>query len=346
VIPALNMADYISQRALHWKINFIGRKNSFEERLISDRYSFWGLDISKSSDVKSIKYLLSIKDSLRILETIKPDLLIVFGSYITVPVLISAILKRYSFWLHEQNVLPGKVTRMFYRFSTGVAVSFAETMHYFNDLSRVYLTGNFIRTELLTMDKASCKKELGFGVNRKLLLVTGGSQGAMKINKELKKIVPSLLDQGWQILHQIGERNYANYIREIPLEEWVKAGYNPVPFIKNMEIAICASDLAISRAGATTIAQFLTAGLPAIYIPYPYAKDDHQKYNAEVIVKAGGGELIFEEDLNADILFRKIIQWSDAKILERASAICKSIAITDGRENFWNLILKTLEGRN
>ncbi|WP_214290363.1 glycosyltransferase, partial [Escherichia coli] len=84
------------------------------------------------------------------------------------------------------------------------------------------------------MDKASCKKELGFEVNRKLLLVTGGSQGAMKINKELKKIVPSLLDQGWQILHQIGERNYANYIREIPLEEWVKAGYNPVPFIKNM----------------------------------------------------------------------------------------------------------------
>lgn len=346
VIPALNMADYISQRAPHWKISFIGRNNSFEERLISGKYPFFGLNIAKSSDIRSLKYFICFRDSLRLLESINPDLLIVFGSYIAVPVIVSAILKKYSFWLHEQNVLPGRVTRTFYNFSVGVAVSFSQTKKFFKNSKKVYLTGNFIKTELLTMDKVSCKKELGFDESRKLLLVTGGSQGAMRINNELRKIIPSLLDQGWQILHQIGEKNYVNYIKEIPINDWVKIGYNPVPFIKNMEVAICAADLAISRAGATTIAQFLTAGLPAIYIPYPYAKDDHQRYNAEFVVGAGGGELLLEKDLNSEVLLKKIIQWGDEKVLENASKACKSLAINNGRENFWNLILETLEGRN
>lgn len=346
VIPALNMADYVSQKAPHWNISFIGRNNSFEEKLVSTKYQFFGLNISKSSDVKSLRYLLSIKDSLKILDFIKPDLLVIFGSYIAVPVIISAIIKKYPFWLHEQNVLPGRAIKIFHKFSVGVAVSFPQTLEYFKNNKKIYLTGNFIKTELLTIDKVSCKKELGFDESRKLLLVTGGSQGAMRINNELKKIIPSLLDQGWQILHQVGEKNYVNYIREIPLDDWAKRGYNPVPFIKNMEFAICASDLAISRAGATTIAQFLTAGLPAIYIPYPYAKDNHQKYNAEIVVKAGGGELLLENDLNSNILLEKINQWSDEKVLESASKVCKSLAINNGRENFWNLILETLEGRN
>ncbi|MGC8814358.1 UDP-N-acetylglucosamine--N-acetylmuramyl-(pentapeptide) pyrophosphoryl-undecaprenol N-acetylglucosamine transferase [Dictyoglomus sp.] len=346
VIPALNMADYISERAPHWKISFIGRKNSFEEKLIAGKYDFYGLDIIKSSDIKKLSYYLSIKDALKILGELEPDILVVFGSYITVPIIVASIIKKLPFFLHEQNVIPGRVTKLFYRFSQGVAVSFPETREYFKDKDKIYLTGNFVRTELLTMDKARCKKELGFDENRKLLLITGGSQGSMKINYEVKKIIPYLLNNGWQILHQIGEKNYVSYIEGIPIEEWAKEGYNPVPFIKNMELAICGSDFAISRAGATTIAQFLIAGLPAIYIPYPYAKDNHQIYNAEVVVKVGGGELLLENQLNSEKLINLLDKWDNKDRLAKASEACRKISIANGRENFWNLILEKLEGRN
>jgi UDP-N-acetylglucosamine--N-acetylmuramyl-(pentapeptide) pyrophosphoryl-undecaprenol N-acetylglucosamine transferase len=345
VIPAINMADFITSKAPHWKIIFIGRENSFEERLIAGKYQFYGLPLNRSADLKSKKFLSSVKKSIDILNEIKPDLLIVFGSYITVPVLISAVVKRYSFWLHEQNVIPGRVTKLFAPLSTGVAVTFSDTKKYLGDSSKIFVTGNFIKTELLTLDKENCKKELGFQTDRKLLLITGGSQGAMRINMVVKEIIPQLLANGWQILHQIGEKNYVEFVKDIPIEEWVNKGYNPVPFIKNMEIAIRASDLAISRAGATTISQFLVAGLPAIYIPYPYAKDNHQRYNAEFVVKRGGGEIIFENDLYPDLLFQRIMNWDDNKLLEASSA-CISISNPYGREYFWNLILETLEGRN
>lgn len=346
VIPALNMADYIAQKAPHWEISFVGRKDSFEEGLIRGKYDFYGLNISRSSDVKKLSYYLSISDAIKILNDVKPDILVVFGSYITVPVIIASIVKKYPFFLHEQNVVPGRVTKLFYKFSEGVAISFPETREYFIDKNKVYLTGNFVKTELLTMDKASCKKELGFDENRKLLLITGGSQGAMKINYEVKKIIPYLLDKGWQILHQIGEKNYVRYIEEIPIEEWIQKGYNPVPFIRNMELAICGADFAISRAGATTISQFLIAGLPAIYIPYPYAKDNHQKYNAELVVKVGGGELLLEDQLSSQKLLYLLDKWNDEKRLAEASEACKKISIATGRENFWNLLLEKLEGRN
>jgi len=206
VIPAINMADFIISKAPHWKIIFIGRENSLEERLIVGKYQFYGLPLNRSTELKSIKFLSSVKKSIHILNEIKPDLLIVFGSYITVPVLISAIIRRYPFWLHEQNVIPGRVTKLFTPFSTGVAVTFSDTKKYLGDRSKIFVTGNFIKTELLTLDKENCKKELGFQTDRKLLLITGGSQGARMINMVVKEIIPQLLENGWQVLHQIGRK--------------------------------------------------------------------------------------------------------------------------------------------
>ncbi|HOJ92330.1 MAG TPA: UDP-N-acetylglucosamine--N-acetylmuramyl-(pentapeptide) pyrophosphoryl-undecaprenol N-acetylglucosamine transferase [Dictyoglomaceae bacterium] len=344
VFPGLNMAEFIKDRAPHWEISFIGRKNSFEEKIISEKFSFYGISISKSSDLKSTKLFKSVKEVNDIFKKLKPDLLIIFGSYNTVPIAISAVLKNYPFWLHEQNVFPGRVTKMFAKFATGVAISFPQTKVFLNNTKKVYLTGNFVKTELLTRDKEECKRKLEFKLDRKLLLITGGSQGAMRINEIAKLIVPSLLKEGWQILHQIGEKHYEEFSKSIP-SDWIEAGYKPVSFIKNMEVAIRAADLAISRAGATTISQFLIAGLPAVYIPYPYAKDDHQRYNAEVVVEAGGGDLIFEKDLTPEVLLKTITSWDD-KRLEKASDICISLSNPNGREFFWNLILKTLERRN
>jgi UDP-N-acetylglucosamine--N-acetylmuramyl-(pentapeptide) pyrophosphoryl-undecaprenol N-acetylglucosamine transferase len=343
LFPALCLAEFIAEKDRNMKIYFVGRKNSVEERIISEKFPFFGISLKRASEVKPWDYIKAYLEGRRILKKLKPHLLIVFGSYISIPILIEAIIKRYPFFLHEQNVIPGRVVRIFAPFARGVAISFLETKRYIKNRN-IFHTGNFVREELLTKEKEKCKKELGFEENKKLLIVTGGSQGARRINEIMKGVIPKLLSMGWQILHQIGFNNYDDFVKDIP-EEWKDKGYKPVPFINNMEVAIKAGDFAISRAGATTIYQFLLAGLPAIYIPYPYAKDNHQEVNAKLIVENGCGEIIKEENITIETLLKKILEW-DEKRISNARERCKSMVIYGARERFFEIIYRYLEGRN
>lgn len=335
IYPALYLAEFIKDKDPSIFISFIGRAHGIESKVFSEKFSFFGLSLPKASQLKPWNYVKAYFEAKRILNKLKPNLLIIFGSYISVPILLEAIIKRYPFFIHEQNVLPGKVVRIFSSFSEGVAVSFLKTQEYLPK-KKIFYTGNFVRKELLTMEKSSCKKELGFDLNKKLLLITGGSQGAKKINELVRKIVPCLIDINWQILHQIGEEKFKEFMKDVD-KEWIEKGYRPVPFIKEMEKAICASDLAISRAGATTIYQFLIGKLPAIYIPYPYAKDNHQEYNAKFIVELGLGDIIREENLSEKILLEKIFEWNEEK-LNLCAQKFDSLTLPDARERFWEII--------
>ncbi len=335
IYPALYLAEFIKNKDPLISISFIGRAHGLEAKIFSEKFPFYGLSLPKASQLKPWNYLKAYLEARRILRELKPDILIVFGSYISVPVLLEGIIKRYPFLLHEQNILPGKVVRIFSFFSKGIAISFLKTQEYLPK-KKTFYTGNFVRKELLTIDKSSCKKELGFDLNKKLLLVTGGSQGAKKINELIKEIIPDLIKIDWQILHQVGEEKYKEFVKGIK-KEWMEKGYRPIPYIKEMEKAIRASDLAISRAGATTIYQFLIGKLPAIYIPYPYAKDNHQEYNAKFVVDMGLGDIIKEENLSKEILLKKILEWDEEKINLYAQRFA-SLELPDARERFWEII--------
>ncbi|PMQ01591.1 MAG: UDP-N-acetylglucosamine--N-acetylmuramyl-(pentapeptide) pyrophosphoryl-undecaprenol N-acetylglucosamine transferase [Dictyoglomus sp. NZ13-RE01] len=334
--PAMNLADYIMNNSRDINIIFIGRKNGIESKLLKDKFPFYGISLPRAIELRPWDYIKAFYEVEKIIRKLKPDLFVIFGSYISVPVLINAVFWRYPFYMHEQNVIPGKVIKYFSPLAKGIAISFPETKKFLKN-KNIFYTGNFVRKEQLTIDKESCKKELGFNLNKKLLLITGGSQGARKINEIVKKIIPILLDMNWEIFHQIGENLFSEYIKDIP-EEWMFKGYRPTPFINEMEKAIRASDLAISRAGATTIYQFLYAGLPAIYIPYPYAKDNHQYLNAKIAVEKGFGTIIKESDLSESVLIEKIVEWGDKKV--------KPLNLPDGREIFWGILKDYLEGRN
>ncbi|MGB9857691.1 MAG: undecaprenyldiphospho-muramoylpentapeptide beta-N-acetylglucosaminyltransferase [Dictyoglomaceae bacterium] len=341
--PALYLAEYIKKKDATISISFIGRKNGIESKFVPEYFPFFGISLPRASQVKLWDYLKAYLEARNILNRLSPNILIIFGSFISIPILLEAILKKYPFFLHEQNVIPGRVVKIFSPFAEGIAISFLKTKEYL-PTKKIFYTGNFVRTELLTIDKERCKKELGFNLDKRLLLVTGGSQGAKKINEIVKKLIPKLLEMEWQILHQVGDKNYEEFIKDIP-KDWVEKGYRPVPFIKEMEKAIRASDFAISRAGATTIYQFLIAKLPAIYIPYPYAKDNHQEINAKLVVENGAGDMIREENLSEKILLEKILEWKE-KRLKSASENCSSLVLPDSRERFWEIISRYLEGRN
>ncbi|MCX7846074.1 MAG: UDP-N-acetylglucosamine--N-acetylmuramyl-(pentapeptide) pyrophosphoryl-undecaprenol N-acetylglucosamine transferase [Dictyoglomaceae bacterium] len=343
IYPALYLAEFLKDKDPSISISFIGRSHGIEAKIFSEKFPFYGLSLPRASQLKPWNFIKAYFETRRILNKIKPDLLIVFGSYISVPVLLEAIIKKYPFFFHEQNIFPGKVVRIFSHFSEGIAISFLKTQEYLPK-NKIFYTGNFVRKELLTIKKSSCKKELGFDLSKKLLLITGGSQGAKKINDLVKKIIPHLININWQILHQIGEEKYKDFMKDLN-KEWIEKGYRPVPFIKDMEKAICASDLAISRAGATTIYQFLVGKLPAIYIPYPYSKDNHQEYNAKFMVENGLGDLIKEEDLSVEILLKKIWEWDNER-LNLCAQKFESFALPDAREIFWEIIRSYMERRN
>ena len=165
------------------------------------------------------------------------------------------------------------------------------------------------------------------------LRVTGGSLGAKGINDSIAASLDKLNAAGIQVLHIVGDR--AN------LEDISKAGYSRMAYCKAMDVAISASDFAVSRAGASTVSEFAATGLPALYIPYPVGNGE-QRLNAASIVEAGGGLLIDDSEFNSDYVSSTLIPLiSHKKGLIQMSNAAKSQAIIDARERLAECVLES-----
>lgn len=231
--------------------------------------------------VKSFVLLVKLKSTykLRVVAT---------GSYASLPILVSSIFLRIPFFLIEQNVLPGRTVRIFSKFSKGVFTSFEET-HKYLGRKKAFLTGNPLREEAIsTLEREEAKKKLGFDPDKPLILVLGGSLGAKRLVEEAIRLTERLKDA--QFLIQTGRFDLKPQNVENKRVKFVS-------FIKEIGIALRASDLVISRAGGGAIAEMMINGRTGILIPYPYAKDDHQKLNALSIKERGGVFMLEEKEL-------------------------------------------------
>jgi UDP-N-acetylglucosamine--N-acetylmuramyl-(pentapeptide) pyrophosphoryl-undecaprenol N-acetylglucosamine transferase len=201
----------------------------------------------------------------------------------------------------EQNVIPGATNRLLGRLARRVCVSFPETATSFPG-AKVVCTGNPVRREIaLAARRRSARAGEGTGKGQVTLLVVGGSAGAHHLNVEVVEAIGRL--GSWvsrlRVLHQTGAAD----------AETARARYDDLgveadvqPFFAEMADVYETADLVVCRAGATTIAELLTVGLPAILVPYPYAADDHQRRNAEAVAAVGAGVLILDRELTAERL--------------------------------------------
>jgi UDP-N-acetylglucosamine--N-acetylmuramyl-(pentapeptide) pyrophosphoryl-undecaprenol N-acetylglucosamine transferase len=252
--------------------------------------------------ISLVRIPIGILGSIRILKNFNPDLVLGVGSYAAGPVVMAAWLMGKKIVLHEQNLLPGITNRLLSRFADRIYVSFEDSRDRF-DSKKVRLTGNPVREEILQHQKQSPARAPGpdhiFTV-----LVIGGSQGAHGINMAVIETLAHLREKHrYRFLHQTGSAD----------EVEVKAAYDKygIPsmvksFFQDMDRRYQAADLIICRAGATTVAEVTALGKSVIFIPFPFAADDHQTLNARALVENGAAEMILQKDLTGRVLSQKI----------------------------------------
>ncbi len=315
IFPAHALAVSIKKKCPECSILFVGGKLAsnpfFNKRGFSVKeISCATLSLSRPLQLlKGIFHIIKgFFQSRGIIKSFKPDFIIGFGSFYTFPLLLCAVFRKIPFVLHEQNVLPGQVNCLFSRYSELTTVNFSLSRSYF--ITKVKPVQMPLRDSFrnLELTKPMAKKQLGLDINYPTLLVFGGSQGAVSINrcflKAIKKIVASF--QHFQVIHLIGRVEDLSIVQqlyqELPIKSYISR------FEEDMASIFLASDLTIARAGALSIEEHIAIGVPAILIPYPYSKDNHQEYNADFYIKnAKGAVKILQKDLTEEMLSKLVL---------------------------------------
>jgi len=305
VFPALALARELRVRGI--EILMIGTARGLEAAIFTAEG--FAVEIIRVEGLKGMKVQAQARSlmllpqaliyALLLLGQHRPHVVVGMGGYAAGPVSMAAVLRRIPLLIHEQNCSPGVTNRVLTRVADTVAVTFEESRSVFG--RDVVVTGNPIRREILEADRHKGCEAFDLDPGKVTVLVFGGSQGARQINRAVAEALPHL--DPWrdrlQILHATGERDRGAV--DEAYRAW-KGEARVLAFIQDMASAYAAADLVISRAGATTIAELTALGKPAFLIPYPFATNDHQRLNAEEVVRVGGARLILDQDLTGDRL--------------------------------------------
>jgi UDP-N-acetylglucosamine--N-acetylmuramyl-(pentapeptide) pyrophosphoryl-undecaprenol N-acetylglucosamine transferase len=236
----------------------------------------------------------------------KPGAILAMGSFTSAPPVFAGKLYGALTCIHEANSVAGKANRFLAPWVDKVFIGFASAATQLRNRS-VQFTGTPVRAQFQAADPESCRVALGLHPDKPVLLMTGGSQGASALNIALTQNLPKLLQRvpELQFLHLTGTANFES-IRDAYGPSGAKAVV--LPFLTEMELALGAATLAISRAGASSLAELAAMQVPAILVPYPAAADDHQYYNARAFAQAGAARLLVQNQLKPEILFSEIVE--------------------------------------
>ncbi len=247
-----------------------------------------GVDLAKVP----VRLRAAVKETLAVFDRVEPDVVVGYGGYVSMPAYLAARRRRLPLVVHEQNALPGLANRVGARVAQRVAVSFPDT-----PLPRAEYVGLPIRRMISTLDRAALRSEarasFGLDPDRPTLLVTGGSQGARRLNQVVSGAAAALAEAGVQVLHVVGPQGEAT-----PAVTSVEVPYVVVPFVERMDLAYAAADLVVCRAGASSVTEAAAVGLPAVFVPLPIGNGE-QAHNARPVVDAGGGLLVDDAALTS-----------------------------------------------
>jgi len=319
VYPALSVAEQLRDDQSVEAILYCGAAGHIEERLTAERnLAFVGLSVSGMPRKISGKMLTwpfqfgqAVADSIKLLKEFHPTAVLGTGGYASAPPLVAALFLKIPFAIHEPDAHPGLVNRLMGPHAGLISLGMEGGKSGFQDsIARVRVNGNPISERFLTRtSRAKAAKLLDLDPGQTTVLITGGSQGALVLNKAVYAALPALLKgpKPIQVLHQVGEKNWQDMESTVPEELRKHPLYKPRPYFENLALAYAACDLAVCRAGAMTIAELSVMGTPAIFVPLPTAAQDHQTFNAQAVADRGGAELLKQKDLTGESL-SKLIQ--------------------------------------
>jgi len=320
LFPGIAIAESLMERDQNNRLLFVNTGNTFERFVL--KMKGFDLETITAEGIKGRGLWMKLKsasklpkgifESIRILKKFKPDLVIGMGGYSSGPVALAAWLMGIKIALHEQNLKSGITNRILFYFADRIYVSFFATSNGLNP-AKVMMTGNPVRRAILdssAMAKSSVLSEKtdehAAGTDRKkfTVLVLGGSQGAHSINMAvidaLKHLNP---ERNYHLIHQTGIAD-----ETMVKDSYMRCGISGTvrSFFHDMADLYSKADLIICRAGATTVAEVTSIGKGVIFIPYPFAADDHQVMNAKALVDEEAAQMIQENDLSGELLAERI----------------------------------------
>ncbi len=303
LFPGVAIAEELRAREPDADITFVGTKRGIEVRVLPELG--WKLELIEVSGLKTVGLAGAIRgifrlpralwQARRLIKRLAPDAVIGVGGYASGPVVLAARLRGIPTAICEQNSIPGLTNKLLGRFVRRVFVAFDGSRKFFAS-KKVALVGNPVRRELAAK-LASATSITDDNVH---VLVSGGSLGAVAVNELAAQALCKLAkERPLAIVHQTGEKDL-----EPTRKRYADAGVDAdcSAFIKDMAAAYATADLVIGRAGATTVAELAIAGKPAVFIPYPFAADNHQVLNAAEMADAGAALMFEQRELTADKL--------------------------------------------
>jgi UDP-N-acetylglucosamine--N-acetylmuramyl-(pentapeptide) pyrophosphoryl-undecaprenol N-acetylglucosamine transferase len=247
------------------------------------------------------------------------------GGYVSVPTAVAAVRGRRPLVLHEQNAVPGLANRVLARGARSVGLSFAEAARAFPRRTGTVVTGNPVREDIVAVetDRERLAKigfhELQLAPDKRTVVVFGGSQGALHLNRSAVDAVRHLDRDDVQVLLLTGPAHHERVLHTLRPSPGVQVG--ALAFLERMELAYAVADLVVARAGASTMAEITVCGLPSLLVPYPYATARHQEANARALQRAGGASVLLDEEGRLRAMAERARAWSRPDAAEALAAL-------------------------
>ncbi len=316
VFPAIALAREVV--SMGHDVRFVGTSAGQEGGLVSEAgFELVVVEARPFERRVSLRAVTAPITAVRSVKACRPlveaaDVVVGMGGYVSVPVVLAALRSRRPVVLHEQNAVPGLANRAFARPARRVALAFAEARRALPRRARTVLTGNPVRAEILAVptDRERLAKEarteLELDEGKRTIVVFGGSQGALHVNRAFAEALRVWDRSDLQVVLLTGPAHVEAVRASLPAGGTVTVRVQG--FLERMELAYAVADAVVARAGATTIAEIAVSGLPSLLVPYPYATGRHQEANARALQRAGAATMVLDDELDGCVLADRI-EW-------------------------------------
>lgn len=352
--PALSVAQEIRSRRPDAHLLFVGTKDKMEATLVPKAgFDFATIDITGFQrsfapadliyNLGTLRRLLFVTGQCkRIIEDFKPDVAVGFGGYVSGPVLRTAHKMGVKIALHEQNAFPGKTNIALSRYADSVMLTYPGAAEHLKSTQSPVITGLPVRTEILTADREEARKKLGIPSDRYLILSTGGSLGAEALNRVMGEVIPACAGKPLVFMHGCGKAGtwVIDELHKKGVATDGTGGVTVSEYIYDMASYLAAADLVVSRAGASSLAEIQALGRAAVMVPYPYAAENHQYYNAKSLADRDAGIVIEQKDLTAQKLLAIIDDLlADPEKYRQMGRNARAMAKSDAQKHIADIVL-------
>ncbi len=348
--PALAIACELAD--MGHSVYYAGKPDSMESRLVPKQgfefksFSAAGFNRQKPWTLltSGAKIWFSSRKARKWLKTLKPDAVIGFGGYVSIPVGMAAAKEKIPLIVHEQNSASGLANRFLAKHADIVALTYKSAEKDFKAATATVVVGNPVRASLLQIDALSARKYFKLPQDAKVLLVFGGSLGARHLNECIIDNAKKLMSiQNLHVLHVTGIRDFDEMQTRLSAQGDLTDRWHLIDYCDRMGEAYHAADVVLSRSGATTLAELAALTKPALLVPYPMAAADEQTKNAGDLVDAGAADMIADKDMDKPIFMDKLLKLlTDDDYLSRMKDCMNKLGYADARQKLTALIIETV----